>query len=379
LAGIYIHVPFCHRKCSYCDFYSVGKNKLNDDFPELVVRELNLRKAYLPTNQIETIYFGGGTPSLLKAKQVEEILTGIRNTFLISSDAEITLEANPDDLTLELLHGYKKAGINRASIGVQSFNDNELEFLGRRHNAQRAFDALKQIYQAEILNVSLDLIYGLPNSSINSWEFSLKKAIELGVQHLSCYHLTYEESTPLTRKLNKGLFDSVDEELSIRQFDLLRQITQENGYLHYEISNFAKEGFISKHNSSYWQGIPYLGVGPSAHSFNIETRQWNPASIEEWANGIKESKPTFQSEEINETSRFNEFLLTRLRTIWGVDLNFVANNFNEKHIKFLQAEMNKNIKQGNLVLNDGILRIPSQKYFISDKILEDLFFIEEQI
>ena len=377
MAGIYIHVPFCHRKCSYCDFYSVGKSKLNDDFPELIVRELNLRKAYLPTNQIETIYFGGGTPSLLSADQIVEIISGIKENYSVCSDSEITLEANPDDLTIELLNGYKQAGVNRVSIGVQSFDDNELEFLGRRHNAQRAQDSVNLIYQSGISNVSLDLIYGLPNSSIHSWEYSLKKAIELDVQHLSCYHLTYEESTPLTRKLHKGLFHSVEEELSIRQFDLLRQITQENGYLHYEISNFAKEGFISKHNSSYWQEIPYLGVGPSAHSFNIETRQWNPASIEEWANGIKESKPSFQLEEIDETSRFNEFLLTPLRTIWGVDLNFVANNFNEKHIKFLQAEMNKHIKQGNLVLNDGILKIPSQKYFISDKILEDLFFIED--
>lgn len=377
MAGIYIHVPFCHRKCSYCDFYSVGKSKLNDNFSELIVRELNLRKAYLPTNQIETIYFGGGTPSLLSADQIVEIISGIKENYSVCSDSEITLEANPDDLTIELLNGYKQAGVNRVSIGVQSFDDNELEFLGRRHNAQRAQDSVNLIYQSGISNVSLDLIYGLPNSSIHSWEYSLKKAIELDVQHLSCYHLTYEESTPLTRKLHKGLFHSVEEELSIRQFDLLRQITQENGYLHYEISNFAKEGFISKHNSSYWQEIPYLGVGPSAHSFNIETRQWNPASIEEWANGIKESKPSFQLEEIDETSRFNEFLLTRLRTIWGVDLNFVANNFNEKHIKFLQAEMNKHIKQGNLVLNDGILKIPSQKYFISDKILEDLFFIED--
>lgn len=377
MAGIYIHVPFCHRKCSYCDFYSVGKSKLNDDFPELIVRELNLRKDYLPTNRIETVYFGGGTPSLLSAKQVEVILNGINNFFSVSSSPEITLEANPDDLTLELLNGYEQAGINRLSIGVQSFNDSELEFLGRRHNAKKAQDSVSLIYQSEISNISLDLIYGLPNSSLETWEYSLKKAIELGVQHLSCYHLTYEESTPLTRKLLKGLFNSIDEELSIRQFNLLRRIAQENGYVHYEISNFAKEGFISKHNSSYWQGLAYLGVGPSAHSFNIETRQWNPASIEEWTNGIKENKPCLQSETIDETSRFNEFLLTRLRTIWGVDLNFIANNFNEKHITFLQSEMNKHIKQGNLVLNDGILRIPSQKYFISDKILEDLFFVEE--
>ena len=174
--------------------------------------------------------------------------------------------------------------------------------------------------------------------------------------------------------MNKGLFHSVDEDLSIRQFDLLRQITQENGYLHYEISNFAKEGFISKHNSSYWQGIPYLGVGPSAHSFNVETRQWNPASIEEWANGIKQGMPCFQSETIDETSRFNELLLTCLRTIWGVDLNFLANNFNEKYIKFLQREMEKQIKKGNLIINDNNLIIPPEKYFISDAILQDLFY-----
>lgn len=374
MAGIYIHVPFCHRKCSYCDFYSVGKSKLNDDFPELIVRELNLRKDYLPTNQIETVYFGGGTPSLLSTSQIEVILTSINKIFSVSSSPEITLEANPDDLTLELLLGYKQAGVNRVSIGVQSFNDNELEFLGRRHNSKKAQDSVALIYESGISNISLDLIYGLPNSTLESWEYSLKKALELDVQHLSCYHLTYEEATPLTRKLHKGLFNSIDEDLSIEQFDMLRQMADKNGYLHYEISNFAKEGFISKHNSSYWQGLPYLGVGPSAHSYNVETRQWNPPSIEKWVNGIKENKPCFQFETIDENSRFNEFILTRLRTIWGIDLNYVANNFDQKHIKFLQKEMDKHIKKGNLIISCNNLTIPSERYFISDAILEDLFY-----
>jgi oxygen-independent coproporphyrinogen-3 oxidase len=375
LAGIYIHIPFCHRKCIYCDFYSVGKNKLNDDFINLIIQEFSLRKNYLPTEKIETIYFGGGTPSLLSAQSIDEILRGLKRIFEVSSNTEITLEANPDDLSLELLQGYKLAGVNRISIGVQSFNDDELQFLGRRHDSKKAIESVGLIYESGISNVSLDLIYGLPNSTIKSWEYSLQKAIDLNVQHLSCYHLTYEESTPLTRKLRKGNFNTIDEDISLNQFELLRKLSEENGYLHYEVSNFAKEGYVSRHNSSYWQGVLYLGVGPSAHSFNVSTRQWNPSSIDEWANEIKGGRCNFQSETIDETARYNELILTRLRTSWGVDLNFVANGFEKLYIEHLRREMEKQLKLGNLICENNILKIPPERYFISDAILEHLIFV----
>lgn len=353
----------------------MGKSHLTDDFPNFVVREIDLRKNFLPTKRIDTIYFGGGTPSLLSANHVEIIMRGIANNFDIAANPEITLEANPDDLTLDLLLQYQEVGVNRISIGIQSFIDEELQFLGRRHNSQKAIDSVKLIYSAGISNVSLDLIYGLPNSSIQSWDYSLSKALELGVQHLSCYHLTYEESTPISRKLSKGIFKAIDEELSVKQFDLLRANTKKQGYLHYEISNFAKEGFISRHNSAYWHGEPYLGIGPSAHSYNIKNRQWNPLSIDEWISGINANKCNLQSETIDETMRFNELLLTGLRTIWGVDLNSVANGFEKKYIDHLRLIIDKHLNVGNLVIENNTIRIPSDKYFISDAIVEDLILI----
>lgn len=374
MAGIYIHVPFCHHKCAYCDFYSVGKNKLTDDFSELIVQELELRKEYLPNKNIETIYFGGGTPSLLSIEQLGGILNGIKNIFQIAQKPEITIEVNPDDLTIEILQGYKSVGINRISIGVQSFIDEELRFLGRRHDSKKAVESIQNIYKVGFTNVSIDLIYGIPNSTLQSWEYSLSKAFEFNAQHLSCYHLTYEESTPLTRKLHKGVFNLLDEELSIKQFDILREKATQNGFIHYEISNFAKVGFISQHNSSYWHGVPYLGVGPSAHSFNNNSRQWNPTSINEWSNGIKQGRCTFQFETLDETSRFNELLLTRLRTIWGVDFNSIANDFSKKYINHLRTESEKHLKLGNITIENDVLKIPPSNYLISDAILTELLF-----
>lgn len=377
MAGIYIHIPFCHHKCLYCDFYSTGKSKLTDDFPSLILKEVGLRKNFIPEEKVETIYFGGGTPSLLSFIQIQEILTGINRNFAIEPNPEITIEVNPDDLSKDILRGYKSIGINRISVGVQSFIDDELKFLGRRHDANKAIESILDIYNTGFANVSVDLIYGIPNSSLESWEYSVNKAIELNVQHLSCYHLTFEESTPLTRKLKKGFINALDEELSIKQFQILREKTNANGFIHYEISNFAKEGFISKHNSSYWHGVPYLGVGPSAHSFNGKMRQWNVSSLDQWSNEIKQSKCTVQSETIDDTTKFNELLLTRLRTIWGVDLNFVAHTFPKKYSDYLRSSISEHLKKGNLIIVDeSKLIIPPDKYFVSDAIIEDLFYLE---
>ena len=375
MSGIYIHVPFCNKKCSYCDFYSVGLGKLTEDFPKLITREIELRAGYLPNKSVDTIYFGGGTPSLLPVQFVEEILNAIHANFVVRSTPEITIEVNPDDVTESLLNRYVHSGINRISIGVQSFIDEELRVLGRRHDSEKAIDSIKKIYKSGISNVSLDLIYGLPNSSLESWEYSLCKAFEQGVQHLSCYHLTYEESTPLTRMLRKNVINPIDEDVSIKQYELLRKLAKEQGFTHYEISNFAKEGYISRHNSSYWLNIPYLGLGPSAHSFNISTRQWNPSSIGEWGSAIKDKNPNLQTETIDETTRFNELMLTRLRTIWGVDLKIVANEFEKKYSDHLRRETDAYLKQGCLIIENNTLKIPFEKWFISDTILSNLVFV----
>lgn len=335
-----------------------------------------LRKNYLPDGPVETIYFGGGTPSLLLANQLEEILSGIQRNFRVLPQPEITIEVNPDDVTAELLNGYGQIGINRISIGVQSFIDSELALLGRRHNAARAMEAVNLIHRADFDNISVDLIYGIPGSTPETWNKNLSTAVSLDIQHLSCYHLTYEEATPLMGKLEKGKVIAVDEEESANQFNILRTVALQNNFVHYEVSNFAREGFYSKHNSSYWRGVPYLGLGPSAHSYNIKTRAWNPSSYSAWSSAVGQNMPQPHVETIDEDKRFNELLITRLRTIWGVDLNFIANDFDKKYVNHLRRVSEKHLAGKNLMLQDNsVLIIPPEKYFTSDSVVADLLYM----
>jgi len=375
MAGIYIHVPFCKRKCIYCDFYSIGTLDKIPNYPKLVERELLLRSEFISEKNIETIYLGGGTPSLLTQNQIENIIDSIAKTFKISSNPEITLEANPDDLTIEALIGYKKAGVNRLSIGIQSFNDSELTFLGRRHNSKDAEKTVEIALQKGFDNISIDLIYGIPKSTIESWRYSLSKAFSLGVKHLSCYHLTYEEKTVLSKKLKQKQFKEIDELQSINQFNLLRDLAQQNGFIHYEVSNLAKEGFYSRHNTAYWKGISYLGIGPAAHSYNGSKREWNPNSYVEWQKGIEKSIPNVQGENLDEHVQFNEIILTRLRTIWGINLIELKNRFSKKLVDQLLLNANKYIQANKMIIRDNHLQIPSKEYFISDGIISDLIVV----
>jgi len=376
MAGIYIHVPFCKRKCIYCDFYSIGTLDKIPNYPKLVERELQLRSEFISEKNIETIYFGGGTPSLLSQNQIGNVLESIAKTFKISSNPEVTLEANPNDLTKEALMGYKKAGINRLSIGIQSFNDNELVFLGRKHNALTAEKSVEIALQNGFDNISIDLIYGIPESTLESWHYSLSKAFSIGAKHLSCYHLTYEEKTVLSKKLKQKQFKEVDELLSIDQFNLLRKLALQNGFVHYEVSNLAKDGFYSRHNSAYWKGISYLGLGPAAHSFNGSRREWNPNSYAEWQKGIEEGTPNVQGEVLNEQTQFNEIVLTRLRTIWGIDMNELTSKFSKNLVDQLLMNANKYLQEKKLVIKDNHLQIPSEEYFISDGIISNLIVVD---
>jgi len=377
MAGIYIHVPFCKKKCLYCDFYSVGTTSKILHYPTLIEKELSIRKEFIANEIIDTIYFGGGTPSQLSPIQIAYILNCIAKNFSISMNSEITIEANPDDISVELMRGYRSAGVNRISIGIQSFIDAELRFLGRRHDAQAAEQSINLALENGFENISIDLIYGIPNSTESSWEFSLRRAFSKGIKHLSCYHLTYEEGTPLTRRLNDNKIAEVNESVSVQQFKILQVLAEKNGFIHYEVSNLAKEGFYSRHNTAYWNGIHYLGLGPSAHSFNGMRREWNPSSYIDWEETIEDQKPSSNSEEINKQNQFNEILLTHLRTIWGVNLIELKDRFDDRMIDLLLLNAENHLKAKRLEIIENHLIIPPKHFFISDGIIGDLIQIDE--
>lgn len=376
MSGIYIHIPFCHTKCGYCDFYSIGKRFYTDNFPELIAKEIKLRKAFLSDHTVETIYFGGGTPSILKPKHIEHIINAIQKEFNVIANPEITLEANPDDLTIETLKQISDVGVNRLSIGIQSFNDEELKILGRRHNVNASINAIRSSQNVGFNNISIDLIYGIPNSTEKSWIENLQKAFTMGVQHLSCYHLTYEQGTPITRKVKTEKLSEVSEEISVLQYELLRKLTAKAGFEHYEVSNFALPGYISKHNSAYWLGKEYLGVGPAAHSFNGKVREWNPPSLDTWASGIKSNQPATEQEVISKQIRFNELLVTNLRTKWGISIKNISKNIGKSYAQKLLNDSRPFLIDGKMLyIDEDVLLIPPQYYFISDAIVESLIVV----
>ena len=371
MSGIYIHVPYCKRKCHYCDFFSVEDARGMNEFANLILEELRLRKDYLPTEPIETVYFGGGTPSLLTADRIATMLNGIAKTFSISPLPEITLEANPDDLNPGYIRSLLDTGINRLSLGVQSFDDNDLQQLGRRHNAKQATKAVNMASQLGFNNISIDLIYGLPYATTSVWESNLRKAFRLPIQHLSCYHIIYEEGTPLQRKVFMGRVTPVDEAVSVEQFDLLHDLASQNGFIHYEISNLGKEDYFSRHNTAYWQQIPYLGLGPSAHSYNKTSRAWNPRSVDAWINAIKKGSIEAENELLSEKDILNEYLLTSLRTIWGIDNGYIAGTFGIDQANRIERVANKYMQLEILEKCDSNYRIKPKKFIVSDGVIAD--------
>ncbi len=369
--GIYIHVPYCKHKCDYCDFYSVESGNRISDFEHLIGKELVLRHSYLPHGAIDTIYFGGGTPSLMAPAQIERILSEIATRYTLSTNPEITLEANPDDLNRDRLKVFRDLGINRLSIGVQSFNDYDLNKLERRHTAAQAIQSVEEAQLVGFKDISIDLIYGLPYSSNEVWQRNLMQAFALPINHLSCYHLIVEEGTPLSRSVRRGDVIPVSEEVSVVQFHALRELAKQNGFIHYEISNFAKEGCFSRHNSSYWNGKPYLGLGPSAHSYSGTTRDWNPRSIAQWASAVEEGLVATQGEVLTPKDQLNDLLLTSLRTIWGLNLGLVSEQFGDKVAQKIIKNAQKYIEHGVITQSHNVLSIAPQHFFISDGIISD--------
>lgn len=376
MAGIYIHVPFCKTRCIYCDFFTRTDLKQKNPYVSALCKEAKLRTDYLGGEPLETIYFGGGTPSQLSIDDLKAILNTLRDTFEIDPHAEITLEANPDDLNTVYIAGLLKSGFNRLSMGVQSFDDAQLKFLNRRHSANKAIEAVKLAKNGGFDNISIDLMYGLPDLTLDVWQDTLDKAIDLDIQHISSYHLIYESGTKLYRLLQKGEVRSADEEVSVDMFSLLISKLKDAGFTHYEISNFAKDKLFSRHNTSYWLDKKYLGLGPAAHSYNQINRCWNIASIPKYIEGIQNNTPNIEEEALDMQSRYNDFILTGMRTMWGINISSLKEKFGEKMLVYCEKNLRKHIESGHVILSDNHYRITSEGIFISDSIMSDLMYIE---
>jgi oxygen-independent coproporphyrinogen-3 oxidase len=371
MAGIYIHIPFCKKLCHYCDFYHVISNEEFSLFIKAILREAEIKQEYLGKETVSTVYFGGGTPSVLPAEAAETILDELKRLFNVDPESEITIELNPDDVSPDYLTALKKTGFNRISLGVQSWNDDDLKLLNRRHTGAQALNALDQTFKAGFSNVTIDLIYGIPGMSIDSWESNLNKSLSTGITHLSAYHLTIEPGTVFDKMKEKGLLQEIDEEESTMQFNLLIEKTESAGFIHYEISNFGKPGFFSVHNTNYWKQIPYLGLGPSAHSFNGYSRQWNIRDLKKYIKHISVGKEFFEREELDIKTRFNEYIMTSLRTMWGIDLEYVEKTFEKEGYDYVMNLAGKFIGYGMMRQEKNTLVLSNQGKMISDNIISE--------
>jgi oxygen-independent coproporphyrinogen III oxidase len=369
MAGIYIHIPFCRKKCFYCDFYKSTAVIKKPLFLQSLHREIEQQSGYLEAEQVSTIYLGGGTPSVLTVSELAEILEWLHLKFRIDSNAEITLEANPDDLNLPYLKELKQLGFNRLSIGIQSFSDKDLKAMNRRHSAVQAVQSVYEAVEAGFSDISIDLIYGLPGLTLTQWEKNINRAVALPVNHISAYHLTYHEGTKFYDWLKTGQLRELPEDDSLAQFEMLMDITKSAGFEQYEISNFAREKAYSKHNSSYWSDSKYLGLGPSAHSFDGASRQWNIANLEKYIQAISAGKPSFEREVLTQTDKLNDYLITRLRTQWGISLNYISENFGEEFGRQVLHSSQVYISTGHLLQNGDIISLTRTGIMISDKIM----------
>jgi oxygen-independent coproporphyrinogen-3 oxidase len=371
MAGIYIHIPFCKKLCHYCDFYHVIHNEDYSAFLIALLLEIETRKNYTGKESISTIYFGGGTPSVLSVNELEVILDSLNKSFAVTTDCEITIEINPDDVTPGYLKSLKKLNINRISLGVQSWRNEDLKLLNRRHTAEQAEEALKEVFNSGFENVSIDLIYGIPGMDINGWAANLDKSLSYNIKHLSAYHLTIEQRTVLGKMKEKGLFQEADEEESIAEFNMLIEKTESAGFVHYEISNFGKPEYFSVHNTNYWKQVPYLGLGPSAHSFNGYSRQWNVRDLKKYIKCINDGKIFYEKEELDTKTRFNEYIMVSLRTMWGIDLEYIEKTFEKEGYDYVNNLAVKFIGYGLMKQNKNTLVLTNQGKMISDNIISE--------
>lgn len=372
MAGIYIHVPFCRQACRYCDFYFTVSLQYRDDYLKALKKEIGLRREYVASQEIETIYFGGGTPSVLSDVQIEDILKLIHKEFPVSLEAEVTLEANPDDLSKDYLKKLRQIGINRLSVGVQSFHQDELSLMRRLHTEAQARDCIQNAAEQGFDNINLDLIYGVPGLSMRKWEENVRTVMQLPVVHISAYHLTFEAGTIFDHWRKNGRLFEVEEIISIEQFKVLKEITADHGFDHYEISNFSKKGFWSKHNTAYWENKIYLGLGPAAHSFNKTERRWNVSSVKKYIAALNEGTYFYEKEVLKLSDRFNDYLIISLRTKWGADLNYIKSEFGEATRTTLLKSADQFMKEGVIFLEKERMKIDSASWMKADMIIREL-------
>jgi oxygen-independent coproporphyrinogen-3 oxidase len=371
MAGIYIHIPFCKKLCFYCDFYHTVSSGDNSAFIEALLKEASLRKDYLETETVSTIYFGGGTPSVFSIEELDTILNQIFRLFRVVENCEITIELNPDDINPVYLAGLKKLNINRISLGIQAWQDSYLKKLNRRHDSAQAAIALKETFRAGFENVTIDLIYGIPGMTIQEWTSNLDYSFSFDIKHLSAYHLTIEPGTVFGKMLEKGLIAEIDEEESNSLFNILIEKAESAGFVHYEISNFGKPGFFSIHNSNYWKQVSYLGLGPSAHSFDGYSRQWNISDTKGYIKSVNTGKSFFEREELDSKARFNEYIMTSLRTMWGIDLEYVESVFEKEGYDYVVNLAGKFKDYGLLKQDKKTLVLTNQGKMISDNIISE--------
>jgi len=376
MAGIYIHIPFCKKACHYCDFHFSTSMKHKGAMLAAIANELQLRSEELKAQPIETIYFGGGTPSVLTVSEIEQLLNVTRDCYEVVPEVEITLEANPDDLTVSKIKELAVTSINRLSIGIQSFFDEDLKMMNRAHTAKESLDCLK-IATQYFDTISIDLIYGIPNMSGQRWLQNLQEAFRLNISHISSYALTVEEKTALATFIANKSYPPLDENLALEHFNILVAEVAKAGFVHYETSNFAKPGEFSKHNTSYWKGVSYVGVGPSAHSFDGRTRAWNIANNTKYIKALAQDILPLEQEVLSISDRYNEYVMTGLRTVFGVSMEKVSNDFGVVYEQYLTKNMQVFLEQEVLVCKEGVLKTTTKGKFLADGIASDLFYIEE--
>lgn len=371
MAGVYIHIPFCQKICGYCDFYRITGTALSAAYLKALQEETRLRRDYLGDEQVGTIYIGGGTPSVLTIADIGSILDSVAGSFTVAGDAEITIEANPDDIDSDYAKDLRQLGFNRLSLGIQSWSDSYLRMLNRRHDTARAERAILVALDAGFNNLSVDLIYGLPGMKAVEWAATLDRTFSLPVTHLSAYHLSIEKGTPFSKMVDRGIITEADEEESNQQFGILVEKARAAGFIHYEISNLCRPGYISRHNTSYWKQVPYIGLGPSAHSFNGYSRQWNIADVKKYISSLRKGELLFESEEIDARKRFNEYIMTSLRTMWGIDLSYVEKMFDKEGFDYINNLAGKFLSYGMMRQENNSLILTDQGVMIADNIISE--------
>jgi oxygen-independent coproporphyrinogen III oxidase len=374
MSGIYIHIPFCKQACHYCDFHFSTSMKKKNEMVLAMAKEIQLRKKEFENEKVETIYFGGGTPSVLQISEIRFLIEEVYRNYNVIENPEITLEANPDDLSTATVIALSKTKINRLSIGIQSFFEDDLQLMNRAHHSAEAKKCL-QVAVQYFENISIDLIYGMPDMSNEKWIQNIETALSFNIPHISSYALTVEPKTALKKMIDTGKISVPKDEVALAHFDILVHKLEEKGFIHYELSNFGKENYFSKNNSAYWLGKKYIGIGPSAHSYDGSSRGWNVSNNGLYLKSLEENRLSFETEKLTVTDRYNEYIMTGLRTIWGVSLEKIEKEFGSTYLNYLNQQSSKYIEDHFLFVDENILRTTKKGKFLSDGIASDLFLL----